>query len=42
MSFLYRAVEEGFDEADLLNDPVFEILAEDERFVRLLGSIGER
>ncbi len=42
MSFLYRAVEEGFDEADLLNDPVFEILAEDERFVRLLGSFGER
>jgi tetratricopeptide (TPR) repeat protein len=39
MSFLYRAVEEGFDDASLLADPDFEILAADDRFVQLVASI---
>ena len=39
MSFLYRAVEEGFDDEGLLRDPVFNLLAEDERFVQLMASL---
>ena len=39
MSFLYRAVEEGFDDEGLLEDPVFDLLVEDERFVQLIVSI---
>ena len=39
MSFLYRAVEEGFDDERMLRDPVFDLLTEDERFVQLIASI---
>jgi tetratricopeptide (TPR) repeat protein len=39
MSFLYRAVEEGFDDAALLTDAEFGLLAEDERFVQLVAAI---
>jgi len=41
MSFLYRAVEEGFDDAGMLDDPVFSELRSDDRFVRLVASLGE-
>jgi tetratricopeptide (TPR) repeat protein len=41
MSLLYRAVEEGFDRPDLLEDPVFGVLRSDERFLRLRASFGE-
>jgi len=41
MSFLYRAVEEGFDNRDMLNDPAFSGLGADDRFVRLVASLGE-
>ena len=39
MSYLYRAVEEGFDDADLLADSVFSLLAEDMRFVQLMATL---
>jgi tetratricopeptide (TPR) repeat protein len=40
MSFLYRAVEEGFDDAAMLaSEPDFGILAEDLRFVQLVASL---
>jgi tetratricopeptide (TPR) repeat protein len=39
MSYLYRAVEEGFDDADLLADSVFSLLAEDMRFVQLMVTL---
>lgn len=42
MSLLYRAVEEGFSDWTLLDDPVFEVLGTDDRFVRLLASVDER
>jgi tetratricopeptide (TPR) repeat protein len=39
MSYLYRAVEEGFDDADLLSDSVFSLLAEDVRFLQLVEGV---
>lgn len=42
MSFLFRAVEEGFDKAEMLvADPVFDLLADDARFAQLMVSLGE-
>jgi tetratricopeptide (TPR) repeat protein len=41
MSFLYRAVEEGFDNAEMLDDPAFGDLRTDDRFLRLVASLGE-
>ncbi len=35
ISFLYRALEQGFSQSDLLDDPVFDFLNRDERFVQL-------
>ena len=40
MSFLFRAVEEGFDNTEMLADPAFAFLAADARFVRLMASLG--
>ena len=40
MSYLYKAVEEGFKNEDLLGDPVFSLLADDERFIQLLAWFG--
>ena len=40
MSFLFRAVEEGFDNTEMLADPAFDILADDARFVQLMASLG--
>ena len=39
MSSLYRAVEEGFDDAELLSDAVFGLLVEDPRFQQLLMTL---
>lgn len=39
MSYLYRAVEEGFDDAALLADSVFGLLAEDMRFMQLVATL---
>jgi tetratricopeptide (TPR) repeat protein len=39
LSYLYRAIEEGFRDLDMIRqEPVFSILAEDERFVQLMAS----
>ncbi len=40
MSFLFRAVEEGFDNSEMLDDPAFGLLADDARFAQLLASLG--
>ena len=41
MSYLYKAVEEGFKNEDLLRgDPAFSLLVDDERFIQLLASFG--
>ncbi len=40
MPFLFRAVEEGFDNTEMLADPAFEILADDARFAQLMASLG--
>jgi tetratricopeptide (TPR) repeat protein len=40
ISYLYKAVEEGFKEIDLIKtEPAFGILAQDERFLKLMESI---
>jgi len=41
MSFLYRAVEEGFDQPKMLRDPAFSALETDDRFMRLVASLAE-
>ena len=40
MSFLFRAVEEGFDNTEMLADPAFDLLAADARFAQLIASLG--
>ena len=40
MSFIFRAVEEGFDNTKMLADPAFSILTDDPRFVQLMASLG--
>jgi tetratricopeptide (TPR) repeat protein len=41
MSYLYKAVEEGFKNDEMLRgDPAFSLLADDERFIQLLASFG--
>ncbi len=40
MSYLYRAVEEGLTGLDLIRDPSFGLLAEDERYIALVASLG--
>ena len=38
LSYLYKAIEEGFQDLQLIREePVFSILAEDERFVQLMA-----
>ena len=39
ISLLFRAVEQGFSRSDLLRDPVFDFLREDERFVQLQAQL---
>ena len=40
MSFLYRAVEEGFNDVGMLtSEPEFGLLAEDDRFIQLVASL---
>lgn len=40
MSYLYRAVEEGLSDPDLIRDPSFALLDEDERYIMLVSSLG--
>ena len=43
MTFLYKAVDAGFDDVKALkSEPAFAVLAEDERFARLLETISRR
>lgn len=39
MSYLYRAVEEGVDDMDLIADPSFALLSGDERYTALIESL---
>ena len=41
ISYLYKAVEEGYREIDKIkSEPAFAVLAQDERFVKLMEAIG--